>query len=279
MRVAIAGAGRVGCAVGRALQQAGADVSFIVRHQPPADCVPWFRIEKWNFDADLVLIATPDREIRAVAGEIASRVPETAVVGHFSGALGSDCLSNGFAGRFSAHPVYAFPLPQQGRVLPKNVIFTIEGDAHGLEMARRTLDLLHARPFQINRANKPLYHAACVIAANFTSLNALIASWILRAIGHPWPDEIVRALLSSAADLKPFDEATITGPVTRGDTNVIREHIRALEPKFPLFIDHYKSSVTTLARLLVNAGILEEKQWKKIRQALKNEKERDSSPN
>lgn len=275
MRIAIIGAGRVGCAIGRALQAAEETVTFIVRHQPVHGCFPWIRVEDMGSDWDLVLIATPDRGIRAVAKSIVGKVNKTAVIGHFSGALGSDCLGTGLSGRFSAHPVYAFPLPGDAAALPQGLIFTLEGDDQGLEMARRLMDLLNARHFIIDAAYKPLYHAACVIAANFTSLNALIASRILRSVGHPWADEMVQALLLSVAGLGPFDEATITGPVTRGDFNIIQSHIRALESKFPVFSSYYKAAVSVLARVLADAGIIEEGQWKKIRQILRDSKERD----
>ena len=270
MRVAIIGAGRVGCAIGRALREAKQDVVFVTRHQPPDGCEPWTLMDAMDPDTDLVLIATPDREISGVAALLADRVSGSAVIGHFSGALGSDLLGTGFAGRFSAHPVHAFPLPLEARPLPKGVIFTLEGDKKGLETASEFLDILDARYFSIDATRKPLYHAACVIAANFTSLNAIIASRLFRAMGHPWPDDLVQALLSSVIGLRPFNETTITGPVVRADVDVIKAHIHAMESKFPVFSKYYTTVVSILARILTDAGVIKAEQWKAIKEILKN---------
>ncbi len=279
MKVAVVGAGRVGCAIGRTLQQRGVEVVFVARHEPKVDCAPWVTPDTMDAQWDMVLFAVPDAQIRQVAREVARQIDPGAVLGHFSGALDSACLGTGFAGRFSAHPAYAFPLPGRNLPMPEGLIFTVEGDQAGVARAGRLMDVLRARHVTIAPGDKPLYHAACVIAANLTSLNALIATRMLRSIGHPWSQDVVRVLLSSVLGLQPFDETTVTGPAARGDIDVLSRHIRAINARFPEFSEYYKTATGTLSSLLVQAGVIGTQQWKRIKAIVRADKTSDSSRN
>ena len=80
-------------------------------------------------------------------------------------------------------------------------------------------------------ADRPVYHAAAVIASNH--LVALLGQVerLSEAVGVPFEAyvDLARATLDNVAALGPA--AALTGPAARGDETTIRRHLRALPPE------------------------------------------------
>lgn len=97
--------------------------------------------------------------------------------------------------------------------------------------------------FKIDRAQKPLYHALCVLSGNFTVLlwEKAFADFALRL---DLPKEALLPYLSATTEnlvLSPEGTSVLTGPLARNDRATIARHLKTLE-KDP-FGDVYRSFV------------------------------------
>lgn len=175
-------------------------------------------------DVDLLLIATPDDAVRAVA-RLVEPVPTT-VVAHLAGSLGLDVLEP-HERRAAVHPLVSLPDVEVGAArLRDRAWFAVAGDP----LATRVVDALGGRSFVVADGDRAAYHAAASIAANH--LVALLAQVerIAERAGVPFGAylELVRTTLDNVARMGPA--AALTGPAARGDEATIRRHLDALDP-------------------------------------------------
>lgn len=211
--VRIVGPGRAGTALALALTNAGWGVGpMLGRGDDLADAAA---------GVDLLVLATPDGEIRPVAKAV--RPVETTVVAHLSGALGLDVLAP-HRRRAAIHPLVALPTPELGAKRLVGGWFAVAGD----QRARDVVRALGGRSFEVADADRAAYHAAAVIASNH--LVALLGQVerLAAEVGVP-----MEAYLDLAADtlanvVELGAAEALTGPAARGDEATIRRHLRAL---------------------------------------------------
>src|SRR6056297_3551208 len=163
LRARIVGPGRAGGALARALAIAGWAVAEPVRHggatAEAADGV------------DLVVVATPDAAIAAVAADIAPR--DDVVVAHLSGSLGTDVLAP-HAHRAAIHPLASLPDPEAGAERLRGAWFAVGASCpHAESMAAAVVAALAGRPLAVADHERVAHHAAATVAANH--LVALLA--------------------------------------------------------------------------------------------------------
>jgi predicted short-subunit dehydrogenase-like oxidoreductase (DUF2520 family) len=245
-RIAIVGPGRLGSALILELRRARYRVSEIISRNRNASRrnaralarrvhAGWAVTENARLDADLVWFCMPDREIRKVAGQLA-RVTDWKgkIAFHSSGALASDelrVLRRRGAAVASVHPLMTFV---RGSIPSlRGVPFALEGDPAALRLARGVVRDLGAEAFSISKSKKAAYHAW----GGFTSplLVALLvtAEKVAHAAGLSAVDArkkmlpIVRQTLANYAKLGPA--GAFSGPIGRGDTGVVRKHIKELK--------------------------------------------------
>ncbi len=261
--LAIVGAGRVGRALGRRFREKGWKIGAVItRNEASARKAVRFigagrahtGISRAALVSRVILIATPDDEIAAVAHELA-RIGcaelRGKVVLHTSGAQGSGVLSilkaQG-AAVGSMHPLQSF----SGVSVPslEGRVFAIEGDTQAVRVARQMARSLGGSPIRIPSEKKPLYHAAAAMAAGHTLAVAEAATQMLVSLGMK-RGEAVRALLPlTRRVLDNFEalgaRAAWTGPLSRGDFKVVRAHLNALcEP--PKEFAHAYEALSRLA--------------------------------
>jgi len=240
-RLRIIGPGRAGRALALALAQVGWRVEPLLGRTDD--------IVGAAAGADLVVIATPDAVIAEVAAAI-EPVDEGAVVAHLAGSLGLDVLGR-HARRAAVHPLVALPTPELGAErLVGGAWFAVAGDP----MARRVVDDLGGRAFEVADDDRAAYHAAAVIASNHVVALLGQAERVAAPVGVPLEAylDLVRATIDNVAELGPA--AALTGPAARGDWATIDRHLAALDPSER---DGYRAMVD-LARRLVELGHLEE---------------------
>lgn len=257
------GAGRVGSTLGRLLHQKGWRIGpVITRSMRTARAArrrigsgqPQVGLSEAVLDADLILIATPDRAIAETAGSLAriasSKAWRGRIVLHTSGALGSDVLKplalRG-AEIGSLHPLQTF----NGRTVPSFAGCTcaIEGAPVALRMARRISRELGGVPVVLPSRRKAAYHVAAALAAGHVLAVMEAAVRILVKAGFP-RQRAIRALLPlTRQTLANYERvgagAAWTGPLSRGDFGVIERHLEALRP----FPREYREAYDTLSRL------------------------------
>ncbi len=201
----------------------------------------------------VILIATPDGAIAEVAQQLARIGAEELrgkVVLHTSGARDASVLSplrDCGAAIGSMHPLQTFSgvsvPPLEGRV------FAIEGDVMAVRTARKIARALGGAPMQIDAPDKPLYHAACTLAAGHALVVVEAAVQLMMSLGMK-RGEAVRALLPMTRQVLQNCErlgprAAWTGPLARGDYGVVATHVGALQ-QYSL---EYKEAYEALNRL------------------------------
>ena len=244
--VAIAGAGNVGRAVGRALAEAGYPIAAVMcRTRGSAEAAARFigagRAVENPAEAgaaDLVLIGAPDRAIAEVCERIAREggFRPRAVVMHFSGALSSKALCSAAkrgARVASLHPLQSFPSPEQGVERLPGTVFTFEGDEEAEETARMVVADLGGETIRVKAEAKPLYHAACCVISNYAAAVADLGFDLMARAGIA-REHAQRAamplLKGTVANIERIGlPAALTGPIDRGDAATVEAHLEAME--------------------------------------------------
>jgi predicted short-subunit dehydrogenase-like oxidoreductase (DUF2520 family) len=179
--------------------------------------------------AELTLLCVPDSAIRDVARELS---PGQGWIGHVSGATPLSALDP-HQRRFSLHPLQTFTRnrgPEQlDGAWAAVTAETDEARGEALELAR-TLGL---EPFELDDADKPLYHAGAAMASNFLVTLHEAAAGLVAAAGVP--PEALEPLMRRTIE----NDFELTGPIERGDWETVdahREAIRAARPDLePLY--------------------------------------------
>jgi predicted short-subunit dehydrogenase-like oxidoreductase (DUF2520 family) len=210
--IVIVGPGRLGRSVAQILQENGHTHRLIGR----GEAIP---------SSELTWLTVPDREIEAAA----QAVPLGGIVLHASGARTTEALRpHTPAG--SLHPLMTFPGPELG--LPEAAVIpaAIAGDPDALRAAQGLAEMLGFSAFEVP-GDRALYHAAAVTSGNFASVLMLEAGRMLTAAGVP-EDQALPLLaplaIASIKNAAAHGSSALTGPIARGDEQVIASHAVAL---------------------------------------------------
>jgi predicted short-subunit dehydrogenase-like oxidoreductase (DUF2520 family) len=252
------GAGRVGRALGRRLREVGWKVGAVVTRSESSarsavrfigEGTPHAGLSRSILASSVVVIATPDAVIGQVAGELARIGGEEwaeHVVLHTSGALDASVLrvvGDCGAAIGSMHPLQTFSgvdvPPLEGK------LFAIEGDIMAVRTARRIARALGAAPVPVDARKKPLYHAAGALAAGHALVVVESAVQILMSLGIKRA-EAIRALLPMTKQvLQNYERlgprAAWTGPLARGDYEIVAKHLSVLQDYSPEYKEAYQA--------------------------------------
>ncbi len=265
-RVTIIGAGRMGQGLGLALKRRGYKVVLVAR--TPRDVTPPLMLHQGSraeatSGAELVLIATPDDAIGAVAAELAAEgaIIRDQVVLHLSGLLDRNALlplEETGAGCGSFHPLQSVAEAGTAAERLKGAYVGIEGDDRALVAAERLANTLRMVPVRIPASAKPAYHAGAAFVANYTVALVGVAERLARAAGVA-PDIAARIYLpllgGAVANLTAMGPAaSLTGAVRRGDEQTIRAHLKALSAEDRTLYRTVGKAAITLAK---EAGLSE----------------------
>jgi predicted short-subunit dehydrogenase-like oxidoreductase (DUF2520 family) len=275
-RVTIIGAGRMGQGLGLALKRRGYKIALVAR--TPRDVAPPLVLHHGSraeamAGAELILIATPDDAITAVAKELAAEgsVTRDQVVLHLSGLLDRTALlplEESGAGCGSFHPLQSVAEAATAAERLKGAYVGIEGDDRALTAAERLANTLRMIPVRIPASAKPAYHAGAAFVANYTVALVGVAERLARAAGVP-ADIAARIYLpllgGAVANLTALGPAaSLTGAVRRGDVRTIQAHLSALGPEDRILYRTVGRAAVTLAR---EAGV-DEGELKRVDDAL-----------
>src|SRR6478735_4224499 len=271
LSVGIISAGRVGTALGVALERAGhvvvacsaisqASLQRAERRLPDTAVLP---VHEVAGRAELLLIAVPDSELASVVSGLAATHavrPKTIVV-HTSGANGiavlsplteQDCIP------LAIHPAMTFTGADEDVSRLPDTCFGIAADDVGYAVAQSLVLEIGGEPFRVREDARPLYHAALAHASNHVVTVVLDAVEALRAA--LWGQELLgqelvgdgpggiaervvgplaRAAMENALNR---GQAALTGPVARGDAGAVAEHLRALAEVDPELAQTYRSN-------------------------------------
>jgi predicted short-subunit dehydrogenase-like oxidoreductase (DUF2520 family) len=157
---------------------------------------------------------------------------------HLSGALGTDALvpllRRGY-GVGSFHPLQTLADPVLGARQLLGVHVSVSGEPEALAVARRLVHHLGGSTLAIPVARRPVYHAAAVFASNYLAGLMSAAGRLMAQAGVP-EDEALEAILPLArGGLENLERMgpvqALTGPISRGDLETVRLHLRSLGPR------------------------------------------------
>jgi predicted short-subunit dehydrogenase-like oxidoreductase (DUF2520 family) len=279
LSVGIVSAGRVGAALGFALERAGhvvvacSAVSHASRERarrrlPDTAILP---VHEVAARAELVLLAVPDAELASVVSGLAATQavrPKTIVV-HTSGANGigvlaplteQGCLP------LAIHPAMTFTGADEDiERLPDSCFGITAADGVGYAIGQSLVLEIGGEPFRVREDARTLYHAALAHAGNHIvtvvadAVEALRAA--LKGLGVPpacggellgqalvddapggIAERVIGPLTRAAVEnTLQRGQAALTGPVARGDADVVAAHLRALAEVDPQLAEAYRT--------------------------------------
>jgi predicted short-subunit dehydrogenase-like oxidoreductase (DUF2520 family) len=242
----IAGAGRVAQALGRRLHQQGETVSFIASRDPQhAQAAARFIGESVRTVdyADLprkaarLIIAVPDGALAQVIRLLAESAAPGGVALHTSGARDLEDFAPLQQAGYSCgtfHPLQAIADREQGCAALRHATFAVSGEELAVRWARELVERLEGNAVTIPSGNRPLYHAAAVMAGNYSLALLDAASELMALATNVRQDEALRMIAPLARvalenGLARGPVAALTGPIERGDAGTVALHLTALE--------------------------------------------------
>lgn len=229
--------------------------------------------------ADIVLIATPDAAISETAMQLArlSRIKRDCVAFHCSGMLRADVLAplrSLGAHIASIHPVKSFSTPEKAAATFAGTFCGVEGEVAGVKAVTEYFQSFGARVFAVRDDSKELYHSAFVFACNYLTalmecaLECCSAAGINRSeaaeIIGPLVRETTEAVLSQGVD------SALTGPVVRGDAELVTQQLSCLQQWRPDYAQLYRLLGQVALQIATRGGLVNGATRDKVELALKN---------
>ncbi|GAA2063225.1 Rossmann-like and DUF2520 domain-containing protein [Williamsia deligens] len=271
LTVGVISAGRVGTALGSALEAAGHVVGGVLarsersqaraaRLLPDSELLTLAAVVARS---ELLLVAVPDDALDAVVAEIAAcgALRAGTIVAHTAGArgiavlapladLGATCLA--------LHPAMTFvDSDEDVRRLHTACFGVTAADEIGYAVGSALVLEMGGEPVRVREEARPLYHASLAHGANH--LVALISDALdglrIALAGQELPGQdpvddgpgglparvlgpLVTAALENTLELGP---RALTGPVARGDAHAIARHLAALDEADPDLAGAYRA--------------------------------------
>jgi predicted short-subunit dehydrogenase-like oxidoreductase (DUF2520 family) len=247
-RITLIGTGRFAYSFAYALIKNGFNINGVYSRTDSAaqEFAKKFKIKYYGtFDgripefSDVIFLMVPDHSIESLANLIASKNKNLKgrVFIHFSGALSSTVLQSlekkkALTGSF--HIMQTFPSTK--RVDISSCYAAVESGNESLlfslfNFARR----LKLKPFRISKEHKGLYHLTGVLTANFLlshfyNASKLFGQTNIEAVSffNLFGNITDKTLSNIKSDGM---KNSVSGPVIRGDLNIIKDHVKLLKKR------------------------------------------------
>ena len=274
LKVGVISAGRVGTALGVALERAEHVVvacSAISeesrqrahRRLPDSLILPAPDVAA---DAELLLLAVPDTELAGIVSGLAATgaVRAGTIVVHTSGATGISVLAplteQGCL-PLAIHPAMTFTGSDEDIDRLSESCFGITAaDEIGFAIAEALTLEIGAEPFRVEESARTLYHAALCHGGNhvvtviddaLAALRAALPGRLGATVADD-PDGIAERVLgplvrAALANTLRDGRAALTGPVARGDSATLARHLRALAAVDPDLAEAYRTNALRTA--------------------------------
>ncbi|MFE7801661.1 Rossmann-like and DUF2520 domain-containing protein [Nocardia sp. NPDC057440] len=288
LTVGIVSAGRVGSALGAALERAGhvvfgvaaisdASVQRARTRLPDSEILP---AEQVAARSELLLLAVPDAELAGLVRGLASAgvVRPGTIVAHTSGANGVAVLAPLAAlGALplAIHPAMTFTGHDEDLARLGNACFGVTAaDEVGFAIAQALVIEMGGEPVRVQEENRQLYHAALAhgsnhlvtvivdaVAALRTALSGpgLLGQQVVDDQPNGLAERLLAPLASAALDnALRRGQSALTGPVARGDADAVVAHLAALEAVDARLAAGYRAlSLRTAERAKTNPALIE----------------------
>ncbi len=214
-------------------------------------------------DAGLWMIGVGDDRIESVATGLAAsqRLRPGDIVFHLSGALGSEQLAacrGAGAHCASLHPAHSFADPRRSLRAIIGCRCVVEGDDTAISALEPLVEALGAVMLEIDPEQKIVYHAGMVFASNF--IVALLGDSLAAVSAAGIPDAEAAGLLgpllqgSVANTFASGVEQALTGPIARGDAELVAAQLEALERALPDVAARYRTLGLAASAIAARSG-------------------------
>lgn len=192
-------------------------------------------------DAEIILLCVPDDEIANAAAVIAPRLG--LLVGHCSGARTLEPILESRHEAFSLHPLMT--VTEDGGELDGAWAAIAGSTPTALRLATGLTLRLGLRPFEVDDADRPAYHASASVASNFLVTLEAFAERL--GTDREALAPLVRATVENWAAVGP--QRALTGPVARGDQGTVARQREAVLERTPELVDLFDALVTATEQL------------------------------
>jgi predicted short-subunit dehydrogenase-like oxidoreductase (DUF2520 family) len=248
MDLVVVGAGRAGGSIALAADEAGHTVVGVLsRARDSGESLAW---DEPLPPCDLLILAVSDSAIEAVAERLAPWAGAIPAAVHLSGFVSVSALA-ALAERDVAtgsfHPLQTLPDPVRGAQALAGSWAAVTA---GPDLAERLTALgesMGMRAFSLADEAKPLYHAAASAAANYVAEALALSADLARAAGVPFEamEPLTRSVVDNVFRLGP--DASLTGPIERGDTATVRGQLAAVEQESEALAAQFRSMAEATA--------------------------------
>lgn len=238
------GAGKVGFSLGKYLKLNNVDVTgYYSKSEHSSKEASTFtntknynNLEKLVTDSDVILITTPDSQIKNVWENLISFPINNKIICHCSGAISSQIFSNiteyGAYG-YSIHPILVISDKYNSYKDIQKAFITIEGHEKYKNYLKNLFLSFGNDVSIISKESKVLYHQACVTSSNL--MTSLIHNSIKNLCYCGFTEkkaiEALYPLINfNVRNIKNNGiVSSLTGPIERGDLNTVKSHCNALD--------------------------------------------------
>lgn len=274
------GAGRVATGLSLSLSQAGYEVlgvasrsatsSLALSNRLP-NCRHYENLQDVADRAQLVFITTDDASIESVAATV--RWQQGHQVVHCSGALGLEALWAASAqgaevGAF--HPIQTFGPTEGPPVDLHGVVFGLEAQGGLFDILAGMCEEVHGTFMIVPEESRALYHAAAILSCGHLSilLHSAKILWEKAGLQPDSADAALGQLAQSTLDSfrQNGSSSSLTGPIVRGDTDVVQRHMNAIQTFAPEILPLYRILGEQLADFAVTSNRLSEVKWRELHQ-------------
>ncbi|MDM3872113.1 DUF2520 domain-containing protein [Porticoccus sp. W117] len=265
-------AARIAAVCNRSLQSATEATTFIGAGQP---CSALEQLKP----APLWLIATADSDIENTAQQLAETgtLRRGDIVFHCSGSLSSKCLGTFEAtGAYTAsvHPIHSFADPDKTQTSFAGTYCAIEGSQEALDQLQPLFQTIGAITFSLRSSeHKALYHSATVMACNYLVTLQDCALHLLQQAGIERNQglELLAPIVRQTADNVTRQDTTtaLTGPIARGDSSTIAQHLQAIQQQAPDLLILYSQLGLHTLPIAAQQGSANSDQLRNIEKQLK----------
>jgi predicted short-subunit dehydrogenase-like oxidoreductase (DUF2520 family) len=286
LKVGIISAGRVGTALGVALERvdhvvvACSAVSRASRQRAERRLpdTPIASVPDVAGNAELLLLAVPDTELPGLVTGLAatSAVRPGTIVVHTSGVNGIEVLAPlGDCIPLAIHPAMTFTGSDEDiSRLPDTCFGITAADEVGYAIAQSLVLEVGGEPFRVPEHARTLYHAALAHAGNhivtvitdaLDALRAAVSGTELlgQQLVDSQPGGIAERILGPLAraaleNTLQRGQGALTGPIARGDAGVVAGHLRALQVVDPKLAHAYRvNAMRTAEKVHAPEDVLE----------------------
>ncbi len=284
LKLGFIGAGKVGTALAVLLSRKGYNVvAASSRSHTSAEnlakmvnsCRAFTDNQSVADNASFIFITTPDDLIPQVAALVKWHPGQSVI--HCSGAASTDILEPARkAGALvgSLHPLQTLADVKQAIANIPGSTFGIEAEEPLLSTLKDMVIALDGRAIELKASDKVAYHAAAVIACNYLVTLVKLATDLWQTFSVP-RDQAVHALAPLIRGTFNNIENVgipqcLTGPIARGDSGTIREHVDPLSKVAPEILATYRELGRQTIPISVARGKINAQQARELEEILKS---------